>query len=64
VAIYTGGRESEVDHLAWDHLDWTNETIRIYGTKTDGAYQVIPFHPVLHATLSKERKSNGPIVSE
>lgn len=64
VAIYTGGRDSEVDHLAWEHLDWINETIRIYGTKTDGSYRVIPFHPILRAALGKERKSSGPIVGE
>ena len=64
VAIYSGGRDGEVDRLCWEHLDWRNETIRIEGTKTDGAHRLIPFHPVLRDILGKERKTQGPIVGE
>ena len=64
VAVYTGGRDSEVDRLDWEHLDWRNETIRIVGTKTHGAFRLVPFHPRLREILGAMRQSRGPIVGE
>ena len=37
VALYTEARDSEVDALRWEDIDWHNRLIHIHGTKTAAA---------------------------
>lgn len=58
VAVYTGGRDSEVGRLAWTDVDLEAGWLELPGTKTGKARRMIPIHPELRAALAgmKERK--------
>lgn len=70
VAVYTGARDSEVDGLYWDDIDWKGRMVHIRGTKTKtsdptaGSDRVIPLQPVLAAVLARCRQERGHIVGE
>lgn len=68
LAVYTGGRESEIDNMQWEHVHWDDkpQRIRLPDTKTMNAarWRFVPLHPILIEALSKERKPSGMIVGE
>jgi integrase len=64
VAVFTGGRDSEVDTLAWENVDWKGGTLLLTGTKTTTARRRVPLHPLLGAVLQKSRATRGPVVGE
>lgn len=64
VAVYTGARDSEVDSLCWEHIDWRQRVIQIHGTKTDGSVREIPLQPVLASVLARSKQDKGYIVGE
>ncbi len=64
LAVFTGGRESEVANLRWEDIDWRMQTIRIRGTKTAGSFRAIPLHQDLASTLRKEARTEGLIVGD
>jgi integrase len=64
VAVFTGGRDSEVDAITWEGVDWAGKRIRVPGTKTDGSDRWVPLLPALEAVLARSRRSEGPIVGE
>ncbi len=64
VAIYTGARDSEVDSLRWEDIDWARRLVHIRGTKTRGSRREVPLLHVLGSVLSRERKEAGYIVGE
>ncbi len=64
LAVFTGGRDSEIDALAWEHIDWGQKTILLPGTKTNKSRRRIPLHPVLAEYLSASRQKSGVIVGE
>jgi integrase len=70
IAVYTGGRDSEVDGLRWEDIDWKARMIHIRGTKTKtqdvtaGSDRLIPLQPVLASVLARSRQPTGYIVGE
>lgn len=70
LAVYTGGRDSEIDGLRWEDVDWKGRMIRIRGTKTRtrdvtaGSDRTIPLQPVLAEILGRNRQPRGHIVGE
>ena len=62
VAIYTGARDSEVDGLRWEDIDWAQRIIRIRGMKTRTSMREIPLQPVLANVLAGGRNETGYIV--
>jgi Phage integrase family len=64
VAVYTGGRDSEVDALEWPDMDWSGKRIRIRGTKTGEADRWVPLLPPLEAVLLRSRQATGHVVGE
>lgn len=70
IAVYTGGRDSEVDGLRWEDIDWRGRMIHIRGTKTrtqdvtTGSDREVPLQPVLGAVLARCRQDSGYIVGE
>jgi len=64
VALYTGARDSEVDALRWEDIDWRTRIVTIRGTKTTGANREIPLQPVLAAVLMRSRQASGYVVGE
>jgi integrase len=64
MAVYTGGRDSEIDALEWQHVDWSRRTVLLPGTKTAKARRLVPLHPVLSQVLAKSRQASGHIVGE
>jgi integrase len=64
VAVFTGGRYSEVAALDWSDVDWGRQLIHLRGTKTDGSDRGVPLHPVLGAVMANSRKDRGPVVGD
>jgi integrase len=64
VAVYTGGRDSEVDAIDWEGIDWAGKRLRIPGTKTDGSDRWVPLMPALEAVLARCKQAKGPVVGE
>lgn len=70
LAVYTGGRDSEIDGLCWEDIDWRGRMIHIRGTKTktrditSGSDREIPLQPALAAVLARSRQDSGYIVGE
>lgn len=66
LALYTGGRDSEVDRLTWEHMNWRDRIVHVPGEKTDAAARDIPLQPVLADVLARCRTpgSSGPIAGE
>ncbi len=64
VCVFTGCRDSEVDGLRWEDVDWRNHVLTVRGTKTEGAGALIPIHPVLEHVLKGSRQARGHIVGE
>lgn len=70
IAVYTGGRDSEIDGLRWEDIDWQARMIHIRGTKTrtsdvsSGSDRHIPMQPVLATVLGRCRQDSGHIVGE
>jgi integrase len=64
VAVFTGGRDSEVDGLEWRHIDWNERMIWLAGTKTQKSARWVPLHPVLKEVLSRHSNQTGHIVGE
>lgn len=48
---------SELFAIRWRHVDFENGLIRVYGTKTDGSFRVVPVLPDFLGELEKKRKS-------
>src|SRR6185295_7290013 len=42
LAVFTGGRESEIDHLRWEDIDWRKRLVLLRGTKTAGSFRSVP----------------------
>lgn len=59
LAVYTGGRDSEVDALEWSDINFTHNLVRLDGTKTDGAARTIPLAPALKRVLLAMAKRQG-----
>ncbi len=51
VAVLTGGRDRELQRLAWEGVDWSNGTILVPGTKTPRARRRITMPAELRALL-------------
>ena len=51
VAVYTGGRASEVEGISWEHLDLARKRVLVPGTKTHKARRWVPIPEPLHAAL-------------
>ena len=64
LAVFTGGRHSEIAGLRWEHIDWPAGTILLPGTKTQKSRRRIPLHPLLVHLLGREKRSSGFIVGE
>jgi len=64
VAVYTGGRESEVDGLEWTDIDWARRRVWLAGTKTAGSRRWVPLTALLSDVLSRVRMAKGPVVGE
>ena len=64
LAVFTGGRLSEVSGLRWEHIDWRTRTILLTGTKTEKSRRRIPLSPLLDQVLRADKRSQGPIVGE
>ncbi len=64
VAVYTGGRDSEVDGLLWENIDWRRRTVVLFGTKTEESFRSVPLHPLLGQALMRSRQARGPVVGE
>lgn len=58
VAVFTGGRLSEVESLKWSDVDFDRGQIHIRGTKTAKADRKIPLHKEL-GELLKEHQREG-----
>lgn len=48
---------SELFAIRWRHVDFENALIRVYGTKTDGSYRVVPVLPEFLSELAKKRQT-------
>lgn len=59
VAVYTGGRDSEIESLSWDDVRFADNDVHICGTKTGGADRRVPLHPDLRAILLAERSDGS-----
>jgi integrase len=64
VAVFTGGRDSEVDTLAWENIDWHSGAVTLLGTKTKRSRRRVPLHPLLAELLRRSRGVRGPVVGE
>lgn len=63
VAVFTGGRLSEVAKLDWSDISWgVPATVRIRGTKTVGSGREIPVADPLARLLFPVRQASGPVV--
>jgi integrase len=64
VAVYTGGRLSEVEGLTWEDIEWAGNRVHLRGTKTKRSRRRIPLAAPLRAALEAARtpRSRGPIV--
>jgi integrase len=63
VAVYTGGRASEVAKLEWPDVKWiAPASVMIRGSKTKDAKRVIPLADKLVRELFPHRQSSGPVV--
>lgn len=66
LAVYTGGRYSEIEGLRWSDVDLKERTIHFRGTKTLGADRIIPIAEPLFAALTERRAAveavpQGPV---
>ncbi len=52
IALFAGLRDSEVEGLLWEHVDGEEGWLRAPGTKTTGAWRMIPIAPELAALLA------------
>ncbi len=64
IAVFTGGRDSEVDTLTWDNVDWHGGAVTLLGTKTKRARRRVPLHPLLAEVLRRSKGVRGPVVGE
>ncbi len=64
LAVFTGGRDGEVDGLCWHHVDFEQRLILIAGTKTERSERVVPLHPMLAAVLESQSNRSGHIAGE
>lgn len=62
VAVYTGARREEINALQWEHVNFEEDTISIWGTKSDAAERVIPLAATLRQVLWPPRRDRGPLV--
>ncbi|MGZ5127186.1 MAG: tyrosine-type recombinase/integrase, partial [Burkholderiales bacterium] len=42
IAGYLGARDSEVDGLRWEHIDWARGWVHLHGTKTGASDREVP----------------------
>lgn len=52
IAVYTGGRKSEIERLAWSDVRLESGWLTLPGRKTAAARRPVPIHPELRAVLS------------
>jgi len=62
VALYTGGRLSEVNALEWSHIDWKAKRIQLPGTKTQKARRWIPLAKPFEDALKARKPQTGALV--
>lgn len=63
VAVYTGGRYSEIDGIRWESdVDLERGFIRLPGTKTARSRRWIPIAPPLHEKLGEVPLKSGRVV--
>ncbi len=63
VAVYTGGRHSEIHALRWEeHVNLVNGTILLPGTKTKGSRRTFAIPPPLMKYFRSVRERTGPVV--
>ena len=56
---------SELFSIKWQHIDFEQGLIKIYGTKTDGSFRVVPVVPEFLAEMAARQKiSNSQFVIE
>lgn len=55
--IGTRPGSSELFAIRWRHVDFENALIRVYGTKTDGSYRVVPVLPGFLSELGEKRQT-------
>lgn len=53
IACYAGLRDSEIERMQPDWIDWELKVINVNGTKTDGSARVVPIHPELEPYLER-----------
>jgi integrase len=58
MAVYLGGRFSELEGAAWSDVDLEQATLRLRGTKTDGADRFVPIPGPLLDVLRRVPKSD------
>lgn len=51
LAVFTGGRLSEIESATWADVDWRRNTIHLNGTKTARSDRFVPLHPELAELL-------------
>jgi len=63
VAVYVGGRSSEIERLTWgEHVDLQSGWISVPGTKTTGARRKVPINSFLRTCLEAIPDKSGPLV--
>lgn len=61
-AAYTGARVSEIDHLAWEHINFERNFVEIESSKVrTKARRLVPLHEALKSRLQPYRRDLGPI---
>ena len=64
IAILTGGRDSEVDGLRWEQIDFDRSTVFLSGTKTAKSRRTIPLPSLLAQWLLPRRQPTGLVVGD
>ena len=62
LAVYTGGRLSEVERLTWDQVDLFEKWILLPGTKTEKSRRRVPIPEPLVAMLEEVKVKQGAVV--
>ena len=64
LACYLGGRDSEIDGLRWEHIDWVRGVVRLPGKKTQKARRIVPLPAALVIHLKNIKQTAGLIVGD
>lgn len=62
VAVYTGGRLSELQRMDWQDLSFGDRQVHLRGRKTGQSDRFVPLHPRLLETLLPLRRVRGTLL--